>query len=554
MRRVAGDTPMTDHGSDGLRTLLVGIDAASPAILDRLGGAGSIPTIERVIDDGVVGSLQSQLPPWTASAWPSLYTGANPGKHGVFDFLSFDGYDWDVVNRTLVREHAIWELLDRHGLRSVVVNVPVTHPPRPFDGALIPGYVAPESPTGHPEGVLEDVRSETGDYLVYNPAPRHAPPDERVEGFVSLTRMRGRAFRYLVDRFDPDFGFVQFQQTDTVFHEFPEADWAVRSVYEAVDRELGDIIDQCQPDTVVIASDHGIAEYGGYEIRVNEALDAEGFVETTTGGEGMPSWSAIARNKLQREEAAQSPPLVPRLLSGGVSLAASVGLTSQRIEWVLDRLGLASVAAAVVPTEVIRAGTEQVDFEASTAYMRSRVEMGVRINLAGREPAGVVDPEEYEDVREALIESLRSVRTPDGDPAFESVRRREAVFDGPYVESVADVVVVPAGYEHRLSTSMLGQTFERLDGVWEHVPEGIVAAAGIGVDDRASLDGAHLFDIAPTVLATFGVPASDRMDGRCLPIVEPAGTTAYPPFEPDPTAATDDVTVERRLADLGYIE
>ncbi len=99
---------MTDHGSAGLRTLLVGIDAATPAILDRLGGSGSIPTIQRVIDQGVAGPLQSQLPPWTASAWPSVYTGTNPGKHGVFDFLSFDGYDWDVVNRTQVREHAIW--------------------------------------------------------------------------------------------------------------------------------------------------------------------------------------------------------------------------------------------------------------------------------------------------------------------------------------------------------------------------------------------------------------------------------------------------------------
>jgi predicted AlkP superfamily phosphohydrolase/phosphomutase len=271
----------------------------------------------------------------------------------VFDFLSFDGYDWDVVNRTQVREHALWELLDRHDLRSVVVNVPVTHPPRPFDGALTPGYVAPESPPGHPEGILEDVRSDTGDYLVYSPAPRRAPPDERVEEFVTLTRMRGRAFRYLADRFDPDFGFLQFQQTDTVFHEFPEADWAVRSVYEAVDHEINDIIDQCQPDTIIIASDHGIEEYGGYEFRVNEALHDEGFVETTVGGEGMPSWSSIARNKLRREETTPSQPLVPRLLSGGVSLAASVGLTSQRIEQVLDRLGLASVAAAV-PSESSR--------------------------------------------------------------------------------------------------------------------------------------------------------------------------------------------------------
>ncbi len=70
-----------------------------------------------------------------------------PGKHGVYDFLSFDGYHWNVVNATHVRERPIWELLGEHGIRSVVVNVPVTHPAREFDGALIPGMTAPKTLT-----------------------------------------------------------------------------------------------------------------------------------------------------------------------------------------------------------------------------------------------------------------------------------------------------------------------------------------------------------------------------------------------------------------------
>src|SRR6056297_2770406 len=120
---------MSSGRSSSLQTVLLGLDAACLPVLNRLSNA-VIPTVNRLISDGYVEELESQLPPWTPSAWPSLYTGVNPGRHGAFGFLTFDGYDWDVVDRTDVKEYAVWELLDQHGHESVVVNVPVTHPPR----------------------------------------------------------------------------------------------------------------------------------------------------------------------------------------------------------------------------------------------------------------------------------------------------------------------------------------------------------------------------------------------------------------------------------------
>jgi predicted AlkP superfamily phosphohydrolase/phosphomutase len=59
------------------------------------------------VRQGASGSLRPGIPPWTPSAWPSLYTGTNPGKHGLFDFLAFDGYEWDVVDATHLRERAV---------------------------------------------------------------------------------------------------------------------------------------------------------------------------------------------------------------------------------------------------------------------------------------------------------------------------------------------------------------------------------------------------------------------------------------------------------------
>ncbi|MFC3960261.1 alkaline phosphatase family protein [Halovivax cerinus] len=538
----------------GLRTLLVGIDAACERILEPLFADGELPTLASIVSTGASGPLRSQVPPWTASAWPSLYTGMNPGKHGVFSFLTFDGYDWDVVNATDVRERTLWELLDRHGYRSVVVNAPVTHPPRAVDGALIPGYTAPEDPTCHPEGLLDDVRDAIGDYHVY-------PDDDSTDAYCRAIRSRGEAFRYLADRFEPDFGFLQFQATDSIFHRRPDDTAGIRALYREVDRQVEATLDTCRPETIVVASDHGMGPYEGYEFRVNDFLRELGAVETVRGGRGMPTWSRARERSLKAGEdttrtgaGAPSDESGPGPLQRSMVALASVGLTSQRIGAALERVGLADAVARRVPDALVSAGTEQVDFRHSAAYMRSRIECGIRLNLQGREPNGVVPESDYDDVRADLMNELRAVTAPDGEPVFETVAPREAYFHGPESHRAVDVVTIPADYDHFLSTTLRGERFGRPTEPWNHKLDGFVAVAGETVDLREGVGNAHLCDVAPTVLSTFDVPADERMDGTVLPCVPHAGERSYPRFENDESAKTDDDAVEQRLADLGYIE
>ncbi|GGN88204.1 alkaline phosphatase family protein [Haloarcula pellucida] len=532
-----------------MRTLLLGLDGTCRSVLDPLFEADVTPTLSGLFEESASGPLTSQLPPWTPSAWPSLYTGVNPGKHGVYGFLRFDGYDHDVVDATDVRARALWELLDHHGHSSVVVNVPVTAPASAVDGAVIPGYVSPEDPPGHPEGVLDDVRDAIGSYTVYG--PMDTPGEAELADVAAHAKTRGDAFAYLVDRFDPDFGFLEFQQTDTVFHRRPEDTEAVECVFGAVDDAVATALDAADPDNVLVVSDHGIGPYDGHEIRVNECLRDWDLLETTTGGEGMPSWDAIARRRLQQGESGGTPD--PGLLERGVGLLARAGVTSQRVEAVLEPLGLAEVVARIAPTDAVRAGTEQVDFRASQAYMRDRIELGVRLNLAGREPDGVVQPDAYESTRREVIDRLATLEDPDGNPVFEEVFPREAVFDGPYVEDAPDVLVVPRAFENFLNGSLLGEWFGTPREPWNHKRDGVLAATGPAVDTSASLADAHLFDVAPTVLSTFGVPRDERMDGTPLPIVDPTPVEQYPDYETTERRVRDDHDVADRLANLGYL-
>ena len=557
---------------DGLDVLVIGLDGACGPILEPLFEKEALPNLELLFDDGVSGPLESQLPPWTPSAWPSLFTGVNPGKHGVFSFLDYEGYDWNVVDGDDVRAEPLWGHLSRNGMRSVVVNVPVTHPPRDFEGALVPGYMAPESPACHPENLLAELRDEIGEYRIY-PDTTDATPEEAAAEYRDVVKTRGAAFRYLTDRFEPDFGFVQFQQTDTVFHEFPGERETIEAVYEAVDEQVGEILDATDPDTVLVVSDHGMGEMTGTGFYVNEFLADHGYTAVSQGGEGMPSWVPTRESKLRNggDEAGRGGPedrrgLLQRTndpLQRLTAVAAKVGLTTHQAGKLLDTVGLRGVASELVPSGVVRASSRQVDFPASQAYMRARIECGVRINLAGRDPHGVVPPERYESLRSELIDLLADVEAPDGTPVFEDVARREAYFDGPEAERAVDIVTVPTDFDNFLSAELSGHEFAEPGQPWNHKRNGIVAMAGDGV--RGRISDAHLFDVTPTVLALFGIPKSTEMDGDVLSSVESVGEEGYSTrretggtmgsgrTDPDEQTASDD-RMANRLAALGYLE
>ncbi|MDL5361457.1 alkaline phosphatase family protein [Halalkalicoccus sp. NIPERK01] len=538
----------TDRGGD-VDTLLIGIDACSQGILEPLFEAERVPTIQSIWEAGPSGPLESQIPPWTASAWPSLYTGTNPGKHGVFDFLTYDGYDWGVANASAVDEHSLWELLDYHGKRSVVVNVPMTYPPSGIDGAVIPGFTAPENPPSHPEGILEEVREAIGEYKVY---PTPGGEAEAFEEYVDSVRMRSDAFLYLADRFEPDFGFVQFQVTDTVFHQYGYEEDLVAEIYEAVDREIERILEATDPTVALLVSDHGLGKYEGSEFRLNTFLRNHGYIETTRSAAGMPSWQTVREQSLRKGE--EKTEREPTLLERGVATAANFGMTTHRVARALERVGLDDLAKRHAPAGIVKASDEQVDFAESTAYMRSRVETGVRINLAGRDPEGVVPPAEYEDLREELIELLSDVRAPDGERVFEDVARVEEYFEGPNVERAVDVMTVPNDWNYFLSAQLREDLFAPPSEPWNHKLDGVVMATGPGIDADADLAGAHLLDVAPTVLSALGVPRSDRMDGEPLALVATSDETTYPDHERGVRETTADGDVEDRLADLGYLE
>ena len=73
-----------------MKTLILGFDSFDPAIFDRLAGQNQLPNLEKFSQQGGYSKLQVCSPPQTEVSWTSIATGADPGGHGIFDFVHRD--------------------------------------------------------------------------------------------------------------------------------------------------------------------------------------------------------------------------------------------------------------------------------------------------------------------------------------------------------------------------------------------------------------------------------------------------------------------------------
>ena len=532
--------------------IVVGLDGGDFRYLDRF--EESLPNIGRLRQNGVEAELRSTHPPWTGSAWPSMYTGLDPSSHSVYDFFNYRGHypdEANIVTRNDVRSPAVWNYLSHQQRRSVVLNMPVTHPPEELRGILMPGYLAPASSDGFPAGIRERLSEHTdGYYGIYAEHETSNQTDKKIDSYVDLIRRRGEAASGLLSAEPWDFALVQVQKTDAVFHNSSNpADF--ERVYRAADSLVGALMDACDGSpNVVLCSDHGIGPVTGYTVYVNEILRAHELVSTTTKRDD----TTLRTVKGPEEE--PSDIKTNSLVSRAADAAIEMGLSPLRIKRIAERLGVAGKARRLLPQSVRRSLSQGVDWSESLAYCRRPSEQGVRINVEGRDGSGVVSQAEYDEVREKVISILSGLKTPEGDDVFDYVRKREEIYDGPYTEDACDVLFLPSEMNHVVSADLYGETMSPIDS-FNHKRDGLFVAAGPHIDPAGCIERRSLLDVAPTLLALLEEPVPNRMQGavpeEVLTVDVETNSYGDVSFGTTDAYGQDQTEVRDRLADLGYL-
>ena len=543
-----------------MKLLIVGLDGATLDLIRPWAADGQLPALAQLMQSGVTGTLESTLPPVTSPAWPTFMTGKNPGRHGVFDFIRPRAGTFEMVNASQIDGRLLWEILSEAGYSVGVLNVPITYPPRKVNGYVVPGLLAPDQGlTTHPPDVLKPYRAELGRYRI---TPDVQYSASNVDAFIAdLHDLIDTQLRYalrLMRDTPTDVLMMHFLASDNASHALwrymdathprydpalaPKYGDALLKVYQHLDSAIQSLISNLQPpDTnVVVMSDHG---FGPLHRTVNLNIL---FLET-----------GLMRLK-------------PRALTRLRYALFKRGLTPKSAYRLLERIGLHNLTARVsrqARNQVMSKflSFEDVDWTRTLAYSMGHVGQ-VYLNLKGREPDGIVDPGDYDAARRKVIDVLSALRDPDtGRPLVDRIIPREEAASGPYLDRAPDLHLVLDGYrtiafplfatDGRVVTQQIrgDSGCHRLHGVF--IGSGPAFA-------QASIDGARLIDLAPTILHLLGVPVPTDMDGRVLSdalaphlrarAVQTAEAAAR---KTDQVELTDEeqAEVEERLRALGYL-
>jgi len=152
------------------RVVIVGLDGLDPDLTRRFIDEGKLPNFAALESEGCFRKLRTTYPAISPVAWSSFITGANPGKHNIFDFLTRNkkSYLPDLSSaqigsptRTMrIGKYTIplgkpviklfrkgkpfWSYLGEKGILSAILRVPITFPPEKFKGMLLSAMCVPD--------------------------------------------------------------------------------------------------------------------------------------------------------------------------------------------------------------------------------------------------------------------------------------------------------------------------------------------------------------------------------------------------------------------------
>lgn len=535
----------------GTKVLVIGLDGATPELIERWIEEDKLPHLKRVMQQGVYGRLRSVYPPISPAAWTTFATGYNPGKHGVYDFRDYDNKRYSCFADTIVDSNAfagktIWDIVGAAGQKVGVVTVPVTYPAWKVNGFMISGYPTPDESKSYtyPPELAQTIPPLIGDSTLFKSGMRQ-------ELFEEMKRLMYQCTGVSINQMKKDdYGLfiMVIGATDRAHHDWwmyidpthpaytPEgADrygHLIQETYQVADECVGKFLEEVDDHTtVIIMSDHGGGAHPAHYFNTNYWLRTLNLLQPSSRAMKKKGGLRGAFKQFYRTRIRRFPFL----------------------EKIYRRLPRALKKMATQLDSQAMMNLDAIDWKYTKAYrfpMYPPVE-GIMINVVGRQPEGCVQAgEEYEAIRTRILEEVRNLRDPrTGEPIVLEVYRREELYRGERIEMAPDIILVTqdcykGGTDvDELVSDVPLDVLTKLSGV--HRMDGILFAQGPHIRRNTKIERAELMDMAPTVVYALGMPIPSDMDGKPL-------STIFEETYMDQSAAT--YTDERKYEDVASDE
>ncbi len=510
------------------RVAVIGLDCVPPSLV--FGDAAiDLPNLRRLMHHGVWGHLRSTDPPITIPAWTTMTTGKDPGELGLYGFRNRLSHSYDrmiTVNSGHVNEPRVWDYVEATGRSSILVGIPQTYPPVPHNGITIAGFPAPDesSPFTYPAWLWDELGTGRERYLIDAKGFRTDDKDRLLKDLYSMVETRFRVAADLIVRNPWDFFMLVEIATDRLHHGF----WRYFSPthrlyrpgnpYEKVATEFYQFLDKCIGSLLAVMTD-----------------DTTVMVVSDHGARDMV---------------------------GGVAIN----------EWLIQN---GFLFLKEQPAEETELRPETIDWTKTVAWSEGGYYARIFLNVQGREPKGIIDPNDYESVRDELADRLGTMPDGEGTMMENQVLKPDRIYRT-CRNAPPDLMVYFDGLSRRsVGTVGKGEIIRSGNDTGpddaNHDPEGIFIAALLsdvrqGVRKDRRVENVSCMDITPTVLHRFGLPVPSGVGGQIVHLDNPAceiPETASRPGEveqrretsgvPQGFTAEEEEIVKKRLMDLGYI-
>jgi len=453
------------------RLLVLGLDSL-PASLAFGPLAECLPSLTALGARGMFAPLRSTTPPITVPAWACMFSGRDPGELGLYGFRNRarGSYTMALPSSRSVTEKRAWDWLGEAGHRVAVLFVPPGHPPPPVRGVSASCFLHPGDGSAwtFPSSLGPRLEATHGPYRADAVARSGEASEASAADIAAMTRQHFAITRTVWREEKPAALFMVDIGPDRFHHTFyrhldpghPRHDPAHPMVAEA--RRYYRLLDEEVGRTVAEAGE-----------------DTHVLVVSDHG---------------------------VRPLLGGVRVN----------QCLLDR-GLLALLSEPEPNAPL--GPGHIDWKRTRAFAEGGYYARVCVNLAGRDPEGIVRAGELEALLAELTEALEAAPNPVAGVSPHRVVRPDHAYRA--VRGVApDLMAFFGDLAYRALGTLDGRggTFDaendRGHDDANHDWHGVFLAAGPSVPTRGRTEALEIFDVARTCLGIFGVAAPSGLLGR----------------------------------------
>jgi len=481
------------------RVVFIVLDGAPFDVFFPLAQKNILPNFKMLMNKGCFNLLHSTMPPISPVAMPSLFSGKNPGKHGMFGFGRIEKGVFKPYLSTSMPKNSLWDVVGNTNKKVILLNIPCTFPPFKVNGIMISGPPAPGNRArSYPPDLISNLKSRIGQYFpdLNLKSVNYVGYDEKsfLDEAYLVTKKHAEAMYYLMENFEWTLFLAVFTSLDRVQHVFfgyfdeespffnaEKKEYLIRYLRE-LDSIVGKVVSLLnEHDYLIVASDHGFTHLHKY-VGINNILVQGGFAKRR---------------------------------------ANSQLFTLEKVASYFEKIGIKGLKERV-PRKIFGSAQKVVPRDLDLAKSKA---FGVPVGYVSINKNLLKDITEYEPIKKALINFFYSVRDElNGEKIVEKIFDTQEIYQGDCMSDAPDLVIAfKRGYEPRLWRK---KTIEQVKpiknrtvktgnhaGLWAQ--RGILIFFGKDIKEGYSTE-ASIVDVAPTIMHILGVPIPKDVDGRVL--------------------------------------